>query len=186
MKGNRGFTIIELLVTLLVLSIIAAFAIPSFTNVQRSIALDSNTSKFISAVSFARSEAVTRGSTVTLCRSEDGLVCSDANADWSVGWIVYEDLGDLAVFNDDNDAVICEPGVDDCLLRVWEDGISLEGTFVEQNVPFRTSVTFDPEGWVVDQLGIEMHLRMDGCTGNEVQIFDLLPLGRVELTEGAC
>ncbi len=86
---QRGFTLIELMVTLAVLAIVLGIAIPSFNAMIRnnqSLALGD---ELISALNFTRSEAVKRSDIVTLCASNaarDG--CGD---DWTNGWLIIRD-----------------------------------------------------------------------------------------------
>lgn len=84
-----GFTLLELLVTLSVLSILTGLAVPAFStmwlNSQRTVAVNA----FIHSVFLARSTAVQRGRTVSICRSTDGETCSNRLADWQHGWIVF-------------------------------------------------------------------------------------------------
>jgi type IV fimbrial biogenesis protein FimT len=191
MKLHKGFTVVELMVAMLVLAIIVAFAAPSFDGLQRRISIDSNTTRFTSSLNLARSEAVTRASVVTMCRSENAdevdADCSNAGDDWSGGWIVFQDLNGNAVFEEAGDVnVLCEPNVDDCLIRVWADGLSQNGTLIEQSAPSLTSISFDREGYLDDTTTREFHLEMQGCGVDEQQIITVRPLGRVELTRGDC
>jgi type IV fimbrial biogenesis protein FimT len=98
MDSNRqpGFTLIELMVTLLVAAILLGVAIPSFVDLSVRNRVVTATNDFISTVNLARSEAIRRGITITICGTDDGTGC-DADA-WSSGWIVFVDTdgnGDL-------------------------------------------------------------------------------------------
>ncbi|PAV24467.1 pilus assembly protein [Tamilnaduibacter salinus] len=77
-KGN-GFSLIELLVTIVVLSIVAAFAIPGFANLIGSTQLTSGTNSVVSSIRLARSEAVKRGDEVTW----------STDAGMASGWCVH-------------------------------------------------------------------------------------------------
>jgi len=84
--GARGFTLIELLITIAMFSIIAAVAVPSFTETAatqrvRSLATDLHTALLV-----ARSEAVKRNVDVAVQPAAGG---------WSDGWTVA-DVGDAA------------------------------------------------------------------------------------------
>lgn len=107
MRSNSGFTLIELIVTMVVVAIVLSIALPSFqTQVlnNRSIALGED---FASAINLVRSEAVKRAGRVSLCASEDGETCSGA---WTDGFIAFVDTAatDTAA----------APGVG-LVLRVW-------------------------------------------------------------------
>lgn len=94
MHINRGFTLIELMVTIAVLAIVIAIAAPSFTSVIQSNRTTALHHEILGALQLARSEAVKRRSDVIVCRSEDRVNCANG-ADWTVGWIVREVAGDV-------------------------------------------------------------------------------------------
>lgn len=88
MKSRQpGFTIIELMVTLLVLSILVASAVPSFRELTRSNRVVAAQNDLVTAMSVARSEAVKQSRAVTVCASADSATCS-GNTNWATGWIV--------------------------------------------------------------------------------------------------
>lgn len=87
-RGQRGLTLIELMVTLAVLGIVIAVAVPSFSTMisnNRALALGED---LVGALSYARSEAVKRSGNVTLCASKNGAACDGA---WTDNWIVIVD-----------------------------------------------------------------------------------------------
>jgi len=90
MKHLKGFTIIELMLTLAVLGVVLAIAVPSFGNMTTNNRMASELNEFVASLHFARSEAVKRGLDVRLCTSTDGVNCNPAN-DWTQGWIVRVD-----------------------------------------------------------------------------------------------
>ena len=83
---HRGFTLIEMMVTLTVLVILSMIAVPSFRDASLSSQLRSSANNFIATANFARSEAIKRGTAVTMCVSTDGATC--AAGGWEQGWIV--------------------------------------------------------------------------------------------------
>lgn len=94
---QAGFTLIELMVVLAVLSILMFVAIPGFTTFVAEGRLDTAKDKLVSSVSLARSEAIKRGERVVVCRSNNagtgcaGTSTSNGNADWSAGWLIFVD-----------------------------------------------------------------------------------------------
>lgn len=90
--ASRGFTLIELLVTLAVAAILLAVAVPSFRTFVQNAQLNSTANSLLSAFQQARSEAITRGAKVILCRTADSSTdsCGDSDPnDWSPGWLMY-------------------------------------------------------------------------------------------------
>ncbi len=74
----RGFTILELMVTVVIAAILLSIAIPSFTNLIRRNQITTYANEFGSAVNLARSEAIKRGTSIA--------ITSNAGTDWTQGW----------------------------------------------------------------------------------------------------
>jgi len=85
--GARGFTLIELMVTITILAILLGWAIPSFNNAALSSKLTGFANDLVASTQIARSEAIKRNAPITLCRSTDGLTCAGSGG-WEVGWIM--------------------------------------------------------------------------------------------------
>ncbi|WP_423820881.1 GspH/FimT family pseudopilin [Salinisphaera sp. SPP-AMP-43] len=85
---SRGFTLLELLVTMAVAVILVTVAVPSYRGIVARNTLAANVNDLIGALNYARSEAVSRGRTVYVCASHDQRSCSH-DGDWSRGWLVY-------------------------------------------------------------------------------------------------
>ncbi|WP_157511094.1 GspH/FimT family pseudopilin [Frateuria sp. Soil773] len=84
----RGFTMIELMVTIAVLAILMTIAVPSFNNSIRRNDVSTASNALLADLSYARTEAVTRHSTVSMCPSTDGTSCASSTA-YDTGWIIY-------------------------------------------------------------------------------------------------
>jgi len=84
---SRGFTLIELMVTIMVLAILLGVAVPSFRDAALGSRLTAYANDIVASVQVARSEAIKRNANVLLCASEDGAECG-TDAGWEVGWIV--------------------------------------------------------------------------------------------------
>ena len=87
---NRGFTLMELLVTMAVAAILLAIAVPNFQSFFNRNRVVTVTNDFITAVNYARSEAIKGGAITTLCMSSSGVACT-GNSGWSNGWIIWVD-----------------------------------------------------------------------------------------------
>jgi len=101
---NRGFTMIELLVTLSIAGIMLTVAIPSFRDFLLNSRLTTQTNEFVLALTLAKSEAVKRGATVTVCSRATNASCA-ASTTWDDGWLVFVD-GGVAGTVDGDDLVL--------------------------------------------------------------------------------
>lgn len=92
---SRGFTLIELMATMAVAVILLTVAVPGFQELIAGNRMGSNSHRLLSAFNGARRAAVDFASTATICTSDDGQNCCDAEddgaCDWAQGWIVFAD-----------------------------------------------------------------------------------------------
>ena len=87
---NHGFTLIELLVTMAVAAILLAIAVPNYQTFVLNSRMSAQSNDFLSALQLARSEAVKRGTRVSVCKSAAGATCTTGGT-WAQGWIVFVD-----------------------------------------------------------------------------------------------
>lgn len=80
-KHNQGgFTLIELMISVVLLVLLVTFAVPAFQSLVESRRITTKTNLLLSSVNATRSEAIKRGEVVTL-RAVDG--------DFANGWCIY-------------------------------------------------------------------------------------------------
>ncbi len=86
----RGFSLLELIMTMSVAAILLTIAVPSFRYVTNSNRVASEVNGLLGDLEFARAEAIKEGVNVTVCASADQQTCS-SSTDWQTGWIVFAD-----------------------------------------------------------------------------------------------
>ena len=92
----RGFTLIELMVTVAIAAILTMVGVPSFNEAIVNYRLTSYTNNFLASAQLARSEAIKRNSRMTMCKSANGTSCTSAGG-WHQGWIVFNDSNNDAM-----------------------------------------------------------------------------------------
>lgn len=92
MMKYRGFTLIELMVTLAIAAILLTVGVPSFSDTIKNNRLIAQTNKFVGSVALARSEGVKTAQTVNMCPANATYTACSGNTNWSTGWIVWIDL----------------------------------------------------------------------------------------------
>lgn len=86
---QKGFTLIELVVTVLIISIVATLGVSSFQNMGIQSYLATYSNELLTSFIIARTEAIKRNKAITICPSEDQATCSDEK--WAQGWIIFVD-----------------------------------------------------------------------------------------------
>jgi type IV fimbrial biogenesis protein FimT len=122
---TSGFTIIELMITLLVGAILLGIAVPSFRNFVLDSRLTTEANSLVYSLNLARSEAVKRDGTVEVCASTNGTSCGGT---WADGWIV------------------CTPAVDCTTVLQTAGAIASGNTVAEQLDSDATDLTFSANG----------------------------------------
>jgi type IV fimbrial biogenesis protein FimT len=147
----RGFTLIEVLVTISIAVILMALAVPSFTEIMTRNRLVTYNNEFVAALATARSEAIRRGTTVSVCKRASDTSC--VGGAWSNGWLVVVNTGDV------NPASSAPSGP---VLRVHEALSS--GYTLNANNNFKNYVTFQPDG-SANQIGTFAFCRDNQTVG---------------------
>jgi type IV fimbrial biogenesis protein FimT len=168
-KAQRGYTMIEIMLSITVLSILLAVAVPSFLDTVRNNRLISQNNEFVGALNLTRNEAWKRTNPVSICASADQATCSGAN-DWTTGWIV---------FDDPNGNGAADAG--ETVLQAWP-AAPAEYVLTSTN---RSFVRYMPTGTAAS--GVEIFdLVRTGCTGMHARRINISMVGRIATTTVAC
>ena len=89
MQIARGFTIVELMITVALVAITSSIAAPPLYNMTLDNRRASNVNELVGQLQYARSEAITRNSDVVVCPSAGKEECEETP--WESGWIVFAD-----------------------------------------------------------------------------------------------
>jgi type IV fimbrial biogenesis protein FimT len=82
---SRGFTLTEMLVVVAILALGASLSAPSLIGAISNLRCSSYANDLLLTMKYARSEAIKRNTTISVCASTDGLTCGTS---WTAGWIV--------------------------------------------------------------------------------------------------
>lgn len=130
-----GFTLVELMISLLILGILVAIAAPGFKDSMKDKRLAAGANDFISAMQYAKSEALSVSDEVTICPKNTGSTDCSGAADWGQGWLIFIDADNSQTVTNAEEIL----NIHDAIAA----DITLKGTGVG-GAPI--SVTFSPSG----------------------------------------
>jgi len=172
--GKRGFTLVELLVVLAVGAILLAIAIPGYANFMNYNRLVAVTNGLVSSLQLARSEAIKRGTRVTVCKSSTPMepvpVC-DEDASWQQGWLVFVDDGIKGVLD-----------IGDQILRVHGE---TPGGAVITASNYSTYASYLPSGVSQGPNGLG-NGTFYVCVAGSRRSIVINQIGRIRLDKSAC
>ena len=167
MKKEYGFTLIELMIAVVIATILAAIAIPSYNDMIARNRLSTQGNDLTAGLQFARSEAIRLNRNIVLCRtaSATSTTCaSDSN--WE-HWIVRDNAANQVLRRG----------------SVSGAGTSLKLTSSLTN----HRITFRSTG-IADTNNGTLTLCTPHSSSNNISVLNIRPTGRVVLDKqsGAC
>lgn len=174
-QANRGFTILELIITVAVLVILATVALPNLRATLQNNRMTAQANQFLTAFQYARSEAIKRREPVSICPSSDGENCT---GNWEDGWIV---------FVDDKKAGETTTDVPDAgALRIWqgmEGGTSNAGDDPDF-IRYLASGAVDINAGT--SFPVTFKLEIPDCKSDSNRNLEIGPTGQASVSRVAC
>lgn len=159
---TRGFTLLELLVTLALAAVILSFAAPNFGEFRRNSRLTSAGNDFLAAVQVARSEAIKRQQPIAICPTADpDDPAATCNAGPFFAWIVFVDPNNDCVRGGGAETLLKSDAISDRLNTVSTGScISFAATGFRQTAaqvgqPIATRTVFCDERGLALQAGTD-------------------------------
>jgi type IV fimbrial biogenesis protein FimT len=166
-----------MLVTITVLAIVLGVGLPGLRDFVLNNRQVSTVNEMVASLQYARTEAIARNRTVSLCPSADGASCS--GSEWSVGWIVFSDTTPILGGNGTKDG-------DDTVLRHVEplnriDFVSYDST----GGSTETSVTYRRNGRAAAARIFRLCDSRGASHGKQI-VMDLAGRPAVQKLTGSC
>lgn len=162
-RRARGFSLIELIVTISIVAILLAVALPSFVDTITRNRIAGAANDFVAGLNYARTEALRRNGSAGVCTSLDGVTCDGT---WNDKWIVFS--GDSK-----------NPTV----LRASE--FSPKDSFTAQQAT--TLIEFDARGMLVGTPDV-FELKPESCAAGKPmrRVFSLRQTGSLSVSKADC
>jgi type IV fimbrial biogenesis protein FimT len=161
MTRNGGFTLLELIITIVVLIVLMGFGVPSYLEVIDRNAATGTANDLLTSILRARSEAV---------KTEIQVNVKRLGSDWS-RWQVFTDENKNDTYDNPPDLLI--------------EDISHDGPVPASNGNISNIISFSPRGRSVASL-TEASDYFQITQGNHTRYICFSPTGRPRVQEGAC
>lgn len=170
LRRSRGFTLLEVLVTLAIAGILVAVGVPGLTTFIANNRMVSQVNSMVGMLNAARVEAIAQRRTVTVCGSADGVAC---NGTWSANWIAFIDRNADGTINTSAPPA----ATDDVVIRVSPVQSPLTVALLSSDNA-KTTVQFNSQGFSADGIGVTFRF-CDGRGNTYARGAILLASGRV-------
>jgi type IV fimbrial biogenesis protein FimT len=112
---QNGFSLYELMVTVLIVGVILAFGVPNMRQFNQNSRMTGTANDFHSAFHLARSEASRAKTNITICASDNSMTAAaDCGGTWDQGYIVFVDTdGNIATGGVNESILLARPAIDE-------------------------------------------------------------------------
>lgn len=172
MHKSRGFTLIELMVTIAVMAVVASIAAPSFSDMLKSYKLNQSTEQMMQALKEGRSRAAAARAMVVVCPSQESDE-KKITVDQCLEKAEVKKAADIASYKDANRIILANMG----------DGVKVTGDL---------SVVFSATGASLDNASNEVPKSPKAkkiviCSDKKTREIGVTFLGNVSLdNKGTC
>lgn len=163
---NKGFTLIEALIAVLILAILAGWGVPNMQRLVNSNRVATTTNEMIAGLNLARVEALKNGRGSGVCASSNGTSCTGT---WANGFLVWADSDESGTLNGSEKVLRVGGG---------QTGFSASAS--------ASSISFDYKGRRRSKDDTSITLTPDTCTGNMQRTFTVDQIGRVDVQRETC
>ena len=173
-RPQAGFTLYELLITVLIVGVVLTLAVPNMQDFTRNSRMSAAANDMHSAFHLARSESSRAKTNISICPSTDGASCG---GNWNDGYIVFVDLdGDIAMDAGDGETILrAEGAMDDALsVAVADDSTYFSFASTGQGRPNVNGNTAVSQIVICDERGTT--IAAGGSSA--ARLFVITPLGR--------
>ncbi|MBS0289913.1 MAG: GspH/FimT family pseudopilin [Proteobacteria bacterium] len=172
--SKSGFTLIELIITIAVLAIVLAIAIPAFTSTIQNNLIASTNNDLISALMYARSEAMKRNVPVSVCAPSDNTYTA-CGGSWNLGWIIFVNpTGGSALSNTTSAPMLRTQQITDQTISITTS-------------PSVSIATYNGSGFPATNTGnVAFTIKATGCTIDSGRQITISLTGRPAVTNVTC
>lgn len=180
-RSYRGFTLVELLVTMAILAIVLTIGLPSFQDSIRFNRMATTSNEMMAALAAARSEAIrsTRGGGVCASNAA-GTGCAASEAWGTNGMLIWTNANTTVGFDAGDPIVRRVEGRQDVTISVPANGASAT----------RYQILFNGQGMVAGPAGSDRAITMtpSNCPSgrNLVRTLTMTKVGQVTLAKADC
>lgn len=130
-RNLSGFTLYELLITIVIIGIVLTFGIPNFGVFTQNSRITSVANDLHSSFYLGRSEAARSKSNITICASANSMdAAATCGGTFDDGWIIFVDLnGDIQRAGVDENVLRRHPAIDDAIDIVAKGTGGVDATF---------------------------------------------------------